>query len=113
MIDKYNAKDEYSETGFWKKVLDFSSKAGKSLIKKVLLLFYVLKDDDTPPWAKTVIYGALGYFILPLDGIPDFIPYIGFSDDLTAIVTALTLVSSHIKKEHKQKADEKLNNWFK
>ena len=51
-------------------------KAGKEVIEKALILYYCLQDDDTPAWAKTTIIGALGYFISPIDAIPDLVPVV-------------------------------------
>lgn len=67
------------------------------------------KDEDTPIWAKTTIMGALGYFISPLDAIPDITPFVGYSDDLGILVAA---VATHIKDEHVEKAKETLKKWF-
>jgi uncharacterized membrane protein YkvA (DUF1232 family) len=78
----------------------------------VLVLFYVATDQDTPGWAKTVIYGALGYFILPLDAIPDLIPLTGFSDDLGAIVSAMSVIGAHLKAEHVEKANATTESLF-
>ena len=107
-----NYSEYYSETSFWDKIKKFSGKAGKSIIKKVLVLFYSAIDKDTPTWAKGVIYAALWYFILPLDGIPDIMPLFGFSDDLVAIVSAMTMIHAHIKPTHIEVADEKIKVWF-
>lgn len=76
---------EYHEESFWRKIRKHAIAAGKSIIRMALVLHYCLQDSDTPPWAKAVILGALGYFILPLDGIPDFTPVVGFSDDFGAL----------------------------
>ncbi len=102
----------YTEDKLWNKISKFALNAGKIVINKALVLFYVAIDDQTPSWAKAIIYGALGYFILPIDAIPDFIPMVGFSDDLTALVAAFTVIQSNVKNEHKEKADLKLKGWF-
>ncbi len=102
----------YSENGFWSKISEIAKKSGKSIIKKALVLFYSATDDDTPIWVKTVIYATLGYLILPLDGIPDIMPFLGFSDDLAAIISAMKLIHNHIKPEHKLLADQKIAEWI-
>ncbi len=103
---------EYSEESFWEKVKKYALKAGKEVIEKALMLFYCLQDKDTPKWAKGVIVAALGYFIFPMDAIPDPTPVVGFADDLGVLVAALAAVAAHIKEEHKQKAKETLKTWF-
>lgn len=87
---------EYSEESLFKKIKSVFSKAGASLIYGVLLLFYALKDPVVPMGAKATIVGALGYFISPIDLISDPIPVAGYGDDLTAIITALGVISVFI-----------------
>ena len=62
--------------------------------------------------AKFVIIGALGYFIFPVDLIPDFIPVAGYTDDLTALMAALVMVAFYINEDTKKKARERLKVWF-
>ena len=107
-----NYADAYSEESLWEKVATFALRAGAEIIEKVLILYYCLQDTDTPSWAKTIIIGALGYFIVPLDAIPDLMAGVGFSDDLGALGLALAAVAMHIKPEHKRQAEERLRTWF-
>ena len=81
------------------------------VIEKALLLYYCLQDPDTPKGAKTTIIGGLGYLILPTDAIPDMIPIVGFTDDLGALALAFGIVAAHIKREHKEKAKDRLREW--
>jgi len=108
-ISKFES--EFSEEGLWDKIKNFAKKAGCEVIEKVILLYIVAKDPDTPAKAKALIYGALGYFIMPLDAIPDVTPFVGFSDDLGALATAITLVAMSIKPEHKEQAKEKISGF--
>ena len=94
----------YSESRFKSKVARYALTAGQALVEKALTLFYALRDPDTPTRAKVIIIGALGYFIVPLDAIPDLIPGAGFSDDLGALAVALTLIAAHVKPEHTERA---------
>lgn len=103
---------EYSESSLWAKIKQYGLVAGKELIEKVLILWHALKDKDTPAWAKGTIVAALGYFIAPLDAIPDLIPAAGYSDDLGALALALAAVAAHVKNIHKEKAKEMLKRWF-
>lgn len=102
----------YSEPTLWKKLGGYAVVAGKELVEKVLTLFEALKDGDTPAWARAVIISALGYFISPLDAIPDVIPGAGYADDLGAVAAALAAVAMHIKKEHVTTAKRRLESWF-
>jgi uncharacterized membrane protein YkvA (DUF1232 family) len=103
---------EYTEDSFWDKVKAHALEAGRELIEKALTLYYCLQDRDTPKWAKTVIVGALAYFIWPADAIPDYIAAVGFTDDLGAVAAALATVVSHVKQGHVDRARSKLRNWF-
>jgi uncharacterized membrane protein YkvA (DUF1232 family) len=102
----------YSDNSFWKKIKAVAASAGKGITEKVLTLYYCFCDRDTPAWAKTVIVGALGYFIIPLDAIPDITPVAGYTDDLGVIASAFAMVAVHIKQEHVDKTKEKLKIWF-
>lgn len=102
----------YSDESFWDKVSRFAKKAGREVVEKALWLHYAAQDEKTPVWAKTTIYGALAYFILPTDAIPDFIPGAGFTDDLGALVAAVTTVAIYITPEVRERAAGQVQKWF-
>ena len=102
----------YSEDSFWDKLKNFAKQAGREVVEKALILYYVGIDSNTPAWAKGVIGAALGYFIFPLDAIPDLAPFVGYADDLGAIAVALAAVASCITKVHIDKAKAKSDEWF-
>jgi uncharacterized membrane protein YkvA (DUF1232 family) len=104
--------EAYSEPKLFDKIKKFAKKAGIKVIYLALLLFYTLQQPETPRKAKSVIIGALGYFIFPMDLIPDFIPIAGFSDDFTALAGALVMVAMHVNEDTKRKAKERLRIWF-
>lgn len=104
--------DHYSDDSFWEKLKNFATKAGCIVIKHALVLYYCLLDSDTPAWAKATIVAALGYFISPIDAIPDAIIGAGFTDDLGVLTLALATVEAHVKAEHTERAEEKLRSWF-
>ncbi|MDD1783606.1 DUF1232 domain-containing protein [Enterovibrio sp. ZSDZ35] len=104
--------DEYTEARFWDKAKGFAKKAGYDVLEKALTLYYSATDNDTPKWAKTTIFAALGYFIAPIDAIPDLTPAVGFSDDLGVLFAAAAAVVMYVKPEHSEKAAEKLSRWF-
>ena len=109
-IEKYIP--EYSESKFWSKLTKFAKKAGVKIVYVALLLYYVVKSDTISKTDKRKIYAALGYFILPIDMIPDLIPFYGFSDDILIMLWALFAVWSNITPEIEAKANEKLKKWF-
>jgi uncharacterized membrane protein YkvA (DUF1232 family) len=102
----------YSETGFWDKVKRFAKIAGVAVLEPALKMYYAAIDPDTPAWAKGTMFAALGYFISPIDAIPDITPLIGFSDDLGVLCAALATTAAHIKAEHVEKAKATLAQWF-
>ena len=106
------AGKHYSEDKFWAKLKKFGKKAGSSVVYAVLLLYYTLQKPGVPKKAKATIIGALGYFILPFDLIPDFALGLGFTDDLGALGIALIQVAIYIDDEIKMKAKTKLTEWF-
>lgn len=103
---------EFSDKNFWNKLAGFAKVAGKEVIEKALWLFYAFKEDATPLWAKTTILGALGYFISPLDAIPDLVPAVGYADDLGVLALAVATVAVHITDKVKGLATAKLADWF-
>lgn len=102
----------YSEQGFWDKVVKYGKKAGKQVVEKALWLYYAAQRPETPTWAKTICLGALAYFIMPIDAIPDVIPITGFTDDLGVLGTAIGTVSMYIDKDVKNQSKQKLDEWF-
>jgi uncharacterized membrane protein YkvA (DUF1232 family) len=104
--------DVYSESNFWNKVVKYAKIAGKEVIERALQLYYASQDPNLPPWAKTVIFGALAYFIFPVDAIPDLIPGVGYVDDLGVLAAAVVTVALYITEDVKQKARQKLRDWF-
>jgi uncharacterized membrane protein YkvA (DUF1232 family) len=111
-VDTSKYSKEYSESNFWDKVKNYATKAGGKVIYNALKLYYALQSTDTPGWAKTVILGALGYFIAPIDLIPDVIPAGGYVDDAGVIAVALLTVATCITPKIKEEAKAKMCDWF-
>jgi uncharacterized membrane protein YkvA (DUF1232 family) len=105
-------ESQYTDQGFWEKAKTYAKSAGLDVMEAALKLYYSAIDKDTPTWAKTSIYAALGYFIAPLDAIADFVPVVGYSDDLGVLVAAAAAVVAHIKPEHQARAKKMIAQWF-
>ena len=103
---------EYWERRFWTKVKIYANIAGRELLEKALLLYYVVKESDAPVQAKAIAAGALAYFIYPIDVIPDPFPYIGYSDDFLALALAVATLSVYITDGMKNKAGRQLEKAF-
>ena len=111
-LEAGNYADNYSERGFFDKVGSTIRSAGLKLIYEALLLFYVTENPNCPLKIKAAIFAALGYFISPLDVIPDFTPIVGYSDDAGAIALALCLAQIYIDDTVRQKARNKIRDIF-
>lgn len=109
-IEKYSG--EYSEEKFWEKLKKLGKKAGIKVVYAALLLYYVVKSPLTPSKERYKILGALGYLILPMDLIPDFLPVAGYTDDLAALTWAIYTVAKCITPEIKAQAAAKTHEWF-
>ena len=112
-IEKPEAyQDNYNESSFFDKIFKYAKKAGLKLIYLALLLYYTLSSESLPFKDKALIYGALGYFILPIDLIPDPIPIISLTEDFTFLKYAYSKIKDNITDESREKAKIKLHSLF-
>ena len=102
----------YSEEGFWNKIVGVVKSAGLELIYKALQLYYATQSPNCPAGVKAAIYAALGYFILPIDIVPDFIPGMGFADDLAALTAALVMAQAYVDLGVRTKARNTVRRLF-
>jgi len=105
-------RKHYSDASFWDKLKRVAKLAGMKVVYPALLLQYMMKSDDVSLKTKLIISAALGYFILPIDFIPDFAPLIGFADDLGVLLLILRQMAVHITPEIRKNAREHLQKWF-
>lgn len=118
MVDSYpNAvparPDAFDEASFWTKLGRFASRIGRAGVEQALTLYFTMRDADTPRRAKATIAGALGYLIVPIDAVPDFLAGVGYGDDFTALALAAGVVAAHVKKEHRALAAARVAAWFR
>ncbi|WP_129698206.1 YkvA family protein [Parabacteroides goldsteinii] len=107
-VQKYGTY--YSDNRFWKKVERVAKKVGATVLLPVFTLYYMLQDDKVSLQHKAYIVGALGYFILPIDLIPDgILPVIGFTDDIAVMTLVLKLVKDSITPEIKARANARVS----
>ena len=74
----------------------------------LLAAYYCAFDRATPVKAKGILIGALAYFVLPIDVIPDMLLGLGFTDDLAVLLAACKVVTTHVTEAHRQRARETL-----
>ena len=70
----------------------------------LLAAYYCAFDRETPRHVQVALLGALAYFILPFDFVPDMLPALGFTDDAAVLATAIRMVASNITPEHREAA---------
>ena len=109
-VEEYG--EHYNEEDFWAKLNSMPRSAVKMILEKALLLRELLLDGGTPYWVRGTLIGALGYIIFPFDLCPDFIPGVGFLDDIAIAGLVLGnldhLVSDDIRKRVKERMSEPL-----
>jgi uncharacterized membrane protein YkvA (DUF1232 family) len=71
---------------------------------EVVAAYFCMLDPATPLWVKGVAAAALAYFILPTDALPDLLPIVGLSDDVSVLTAALATISVHVTDAHRQQA---------
>ena len=92
---------------FWRKLGPIVARI--PFAEDLLAAYYCAFDHETPGYIKAALLGALAYFVLPTDAIPDVMPVIGFTDDAAVLAAALKLVADHITPVHRQAAREALD----
>jgi uncharacterized membrane protein YkvA (DUF1232 family) len=110
-IERYGVN--YSEKGLLHKLSRAVHWANAKIIYAALLLYYVLRNDAVTMADKSKIYGALGYFILPTDMVLDFIPMVGYTDDMAALMWAIHTLTKNLTPEIKAQARLKLGEIVK
>jgi uncharacterized membrane protein YkvA (DUF1232 family) len=90
------------DTGFWDKLRRTIPRI--PFVDHLLAAYYCATDSATPLRAKAVLYGALAYFILPIDIVPDFVFLLGFTDDAAVLYAAIRTVRAYVNDTHRQQA---------
>lgn len=94
-------------SGFWTKLGRLA--AHIPFAEDLLTAYYCAFDRDTPMHVRAALIGALAYFVIPLDAIPDVLPVLGLTDDAAALAVAIRMVFTHITPEHRAAAREALD----
>lgn len=96
------AEEDLARTGFWRKLRRTAGRVPFS--ETALAAFYSATDRATPLAAKATLFGALAYFVLPADVIPDLLPGIGFTDDFAVLLAAVRATAGSIRDRHRAAA---------
>lgn len=108
---KFERERETVRLKFWDKVR--GAAATLPFIEDLLAAYYCAFDRGTPLRVQIALIGALAYFILPFDFVPDMLPLLGFTDDAAILMTAMRMVSGHIRQEHRDAARAALKRGLK
>jgi uncharacterized membrane protein YkvA (DUF1232 family) len=100
--DKMRRDRQRVEDGFWRKVRRHAGKL--PFIDQLLAAYFCAIDPKTPLQAKAILFGAIAYFVLPFDVIPDFIAGLGYTDDAAVLAAAIRSILPHIKDDHRGRA---------
>ena len=100
------ADEETVRRGFWRKLRRLAARL--PFAEDLLAAHYCAFDRQTPLHVKAALLGALAYFVMPADLIPDVLPVIGYTDDAAVLATAIKLVASHITPDHREAAQRML-----
>ncbi len=99
------ARDEATvRKEFWGKLKRFAAQL--PFAEDLLTAYYCAFDRSTPNHVRAVLLGALAYFVMPFDFMPDILPIVGFTDDAALIAGAIKLIWMHIKPDHREAARE-------
>ena len=101
-VAKLAREPAYVRRSFWSKLRRVA--AALPFAEDLLAAYYCAFDRQTPRHVQAALVGALAYFVLPFDIVPDMMPMLGFTDDAAVLATALKLVASHMRPEHRDAA---------
>jgi len=88
---------------FWPKIARVAARI--PFADRLVSVYYAARDPETPLAAKGIMMGALAYFVLPTDAIPDVLLGIGFTDDAAVITALLATLGANVKKRHHEAAE--------
>ena len=108
-LERYTAY--YNAEKFWKKIKRFAKRIGSKAVYYALVLYYAIQSPTISKKDKLIVYGALGYLILPIDLLPDFLPG-GFTDDIAGLAIAVYKIARNITPDVRDKAKSKVEEWF-
>ena len=108
--NSYDENVAIVEDGFEEKIK--GNLARLPFLRDAVALYFCAIDSQVPVGKKIMAFAALAYFIMPIDAIPDAIPIAGFTDDAAMIAGAVAALDSVVTQEHKDEAEEWLNNLY-
>jgi uncharacterized membrane protein YkvA (DUF1232 family) len=104
--DRGNRTEERVRHDFWRKATRVAARL--PFAEDLLAAYYCAFDQATPAHVKAALLGALAYFVMPFDFMPDILPLLGFADDAAVLLTAVRMVAAHLRPEHRDAARDAL-----
>ena len=105
---KVEKQQEKVKRSFWKKLKRVLARV--PFAEDLVAAYFCAMDSKTPTAVRATLLGALAYFIMPLDFIPDIILGVGFTDDAAILAAAISAVAAHITPKHREDAKQALND---
>jgi len=102
----------YDENNFLTKLRKLVFRLGEEVVIHVLMLWFLLLSGKVPLKTRLLIMAALGYLVMPADLVSDFIPALGFTDDVAFLTYAFNQTSHYMDESIRKKAVEKLQRWM-
>lgn len=97
----------------WNGICNWSRKVGRTTVRPVLLLWYVMRSPTTPRKDKLVIFASLAYLVFPIDILDaKRLPVIGWLDEIVSIAVMIQKMMKYITPQMQYRADELLDKWF-
>ena len=96
------------QSGFWNKVR--RTRGRVPFLDEAIAAYFCAIDPRTPRHVQVMLLGALAYFVVPTDMIPDFIAGLGFTDDATVLAAVIGTVRRHITSDHRERASSVLSD---
>jgi len=101
-----SSREQTVRKEFWHKL---KRSAGRiPFVDDAVAAYYCAMDSQTPIRVRGTLFGALAYFIMPADLIPDIIAGIGFTDDAAVLAAVTAMLASHVKPHHREAAAQAL-----
>ena len=100
------ANERTARARFWPKLRRTAGRI--PFAEELATAYYCALDPTTPTRVRGVLLAALAYFVLPADMIPDILAGLGFTDDASVAMAALSIVAAHVRPGHKAKARQAL-----
>lgn len=101
------ASEPPDEQRFWQKLKRFLSRI--PFAEDLTAAYYCAADPDTPAYVRAVLLGAIAYFVLPIDMVPDILAGLGFTDDASVLAAAVAAVGRHLQPRHREQARRALD----